>query len=597
MNDNNFLRTGTLLKDDSYRIEAVLGSGGFGVTYRAVQVLLGKTVAIKEFYMGDYSVRDTDSLGVTVAVEKNVSLVERFKKKFLREARMVAQLANRHIIDIYDVFEENKTAYYVMEYLPGGCVEDYVSANGAIPEKEALELIKQIGAAISYIHENKILHLDIKPANIMLRGEGDAVLIDFGISKQYSDDGSKKSSVAAAFSRTYAPLEQFETIGVEEFSPAVDVYSFAATAYFMISGQQPPNSLSLLKEELKQVPNASNKVSAAIISGMQPLQALRLKTVAEFLDMLNYEHKGPVSLAAPSKQNKTVDKNKTLLETKRDEIIYEGAENRTENKKGTKAWVVVVVVLSVVVLLAVAAYFAIDYFTAPKSPSKGKRDAKVTLVNESFIEDFEDEPQTANVVVEEYVTQDETDVLSEDSVGGTEQPAALNVVPALPANTPRDYGKVSEEGISLMQRGNYAAAFPLLKEAAEHNIPQAQNALGECYQRGYGVSIDYSKAVSCYLQAANSGNADAQYNLAVCYSRGLGVNRNQASAVTYFEKAAVQGHLLAQYNIAECYRNGSGVQIDYSKAAYWYEKAAVQGYAPARERLSMMQRNANNNFR
>lgn len=593
MNDNNFLRTGTLLKDDSYRIETVLGSGGFGVTYRAVQVLLGKTVAIKEFYMGDYCVRDIDSLGVTVAVEKNVPLVERFKKKFIREARMVAQLTNRHIIDIYDVFEENKTAYYVMEYLPGGCVEDYVSANGAIPEKEALEFIKQIGSAVSYIHENKILHLDIKPANIMLRGEGDAVLIDFGISKQYSDDGSKKSSVAAAFSRTYAPLEQFEAIGVEEFSPAVDVYSFAATAYFMISGQQPPNSLSLLKEELKQVPNASNKVSAAIISGMQPLQALRLKSIAEFLEMLGDAPSQSAVVAVDYKRPATGGSNEINTAPGGEGKIAADA-GKNCNSGGMKAWVVVAIVLLVVTLLAVVGYLTFSYFTAPKSQSKKNRRTSVTLVDETYAEDLDEIEQNSQAEETGGARVNENGrPIEEFSENDGSQPSPVVETPAAPArnDSPRDYAAASAEGVALVQRGNYAAALPLLRQAAEHNISQAQNALGECYQRGYGVSIDYSQALSWYSRAANNGNADAQYNLAVCYSRGLGIGKNPATAATFFEKAARQGHLMAQYNLAECYRNGTGVRIDYSTAAYWYREAAAQGYAPARDRLSALERN------
>lgn len=593
MSDNNFLRTGTLLKDDSYRIEAVLGSGGFGVTYRAVQVLLGKTVAIKEFFMGDYCVRNTDALGVTVAVEQNIPLVERFKKKFLREARMVAQLSNRHIIDIYDVFEENKTAYYVMEYLPGGSIEDYVQANGAIPEEKALEFLKQIGSAVSYIHDNKILHLDIKPVNIMLRGEGDAVLIDFGISKQYSDDGSKKSSVAAAFSRTYAPLEQFEAIGVEEFSPAVDVYSFGATAYFMLSGLQPPTSLSLLKEELKQVPNASYKVSTAIIAAMQPLQALRLKTVAEFLDMLVDR---PLQVAAPAvdyKRPATASPNEINTAPGADAALAADT-GKNRNSGGMKAWVVVAIVLLVVTLLAVVGYLTFSYLTAPKSQSKKNRRTSITLVDETYAEDLDDMEPAPETAEPARPRVNENGQPIED-YSENDAPQAIREVesPAVPVrnSSPRDYAAVSAEGVALVQRGNYAAALPLLRQSAEHNVSQAQNALGECYQRGYGVSIDYSQAVSWYSKAANNGNADAQYNLAVCYSRGVGVNKNPSSAATYFEKAARQGHLLAQYNLAECYRNGTGVRIDYSKAAYWYREAAEQGYAPARERLSALERN------
>lgn len=598
MSSNNLLRTGTLLKDDSYRIEAVLGTGGFGVTYRAVQVLLGKTVAIKEFFMGDYCVRNSDALGVSVAVEQNSAFVERFKKKFLSEARMVAKLTHRHIIDIYDVFEENNTAYYVMEYLPGGCVEDKVASLGAMSEDAVLKIVKQVGAAVSYIHSKKILHLDIKPANIMLRGDGDAVLIDFGISKHYDDNTTGKSTVAAAFSRAYAPLEQFEATGVKEFVPAVDVYSLAATAYYLVSGVQPPNSFSLLKEGLTDVPCASPLLTGAIVAAMQPLQSLRLQTVAEFLEMLDCNpvaDKNDVVEVPTSGIVENVDRNnsKTIIESTSEEIIYDSNDPDEPQKKGISAWIVVVLVLLTVTLLAVAAYFAIDYFSNGTTSQKNRKQPKVAVVDEALpneIEEGEDivtisadtKPQTTDV--DDDIA---TELVSEEDVSSQNSPS-----PSRPAGntTPRNYATVSAEGIALMRNGNYGTALPLLREAAEHNIPSAQNALGECYQRGYGVSIDYSTAVSWYTRSANNGNSDAQYNLAVCYSRGLGVGRDISRAATYFEKAANQGHMLAQYNLAECYRNGTGVPVDYSTAAFWYGKAAAQGYEPAREKLSLVQR-------
>ena len=593
--ENNHLRVGTLLKDDSYRIDAVLGVGGFGVTYRAVQVLLGKTVAIKEFFMGDFCVRNNDGFGVSVGVDNNIPLVSGFKRKFLREARMVAKLQNRHIVDIYDVFEENGTAYYVMEYLTGGSIEELVSASGAIPEQKALELVRQVGDALSYVHGNKILHLDVKPANIMLRANGDAVLIDFGISKQYDENNANKSSVATALSCAYAPLEQFEAGGVSDFQPTLDVYSFAATVYYMISGIEPPRALAILQEGIIAVPNASATVSDAIIAAMNPIRVNRTGSIAEFLSMLSIAVPDVKDSECTRTSHPVSGSGTDVVKEKEVQYIYEtDSQNSTGVKKKSKVWLVVLLSVLFVALASAATYFAIEYLDS-KSTKKSKRERVVSESEESMGE-AEDQPVDtydeipADIVEDSVVgiVQESADTVDLEPVVENDAPAAPVAQASVVHNAVTDYAAMAASGIDLCSRGNYAAALPMLKTAAEHNVASAQNALGECYQRGQGVGIDYSAAVSWYTRAADKGNADAQYNLAVCYSRGLGVGRNPERAALFFECAANQGHMMAQYNIAECYRNGSGVEINYAKAKEWYRKAAAQGYAPAEDKLRLI---------
>ena len=143
----------------------MLGQGGFGITYEAEQVSLGRKVAIKEFFMRGTCERNDETASVTVPTKENRPLVDRFRDKFIREAKTIATMEHPHIVKIHDVFEENSTAYYVMESIPGGSLNTLVKTEVPLPEGVAIEYIKQIGEALSYIHEKNVLHLDVKPAD------------------------------------------------------------------------------------------------------------------------------------------------------------------------------------------------------------------------------------------------------------------------------------------------------------------------------------------------------------------------------------------------------------------------------------------------
>ena len=151
------------MQGGKYRILSVLGQGGFGITYEAEQVALGRKVAVKEFFMEEYCNRDSTTSQVSVGSEGSRETVERFRAKFIKEARMIAGLDHQNIIRIYDVFEENGTAYYVMEYLSGGSLLDLQKSKERLSENEALGYIHQAASALDYIHSLKINHLDIKP--------------------------------------------------------------------------------------------------------------------------------------------------------------------------------------------------------------------------------------------------------------------------------------------------------------------------------------------------------------------------------------------------------------------------------------------------
>ena len=282
------LLEGTLLKNGEYRIEKVLASGGFGITYLAGQVALGRKVAVKEFFMKDICNRDENHINISVPSVGSKELVSRFRQKFLKEARLIASFDHSNIIRIHDVFEENGTAYYVMEYLEGESLGALVSRQGALDEQLAVRYIRQIASALAEVHAANLLHLDVKPANIMLKKKGDAVLIDFGISKHYDDSGSQTSSAPVGISEGYAPLEQYESGALYDFSPATDIYSLGATLYFLLTGHRPPKAGDVMNDGLPVLPeDISLAVRNAIGAAMIPRRKDRPQSIAEFLEILD----------------------------------------------------------------------------------------------------------------------------------------------------------------------------------------------------------------------------------------------------------------------------------------------------------------------
>lgn len=280
------LQSNSLLQGNKYKIEKVLGQGGFGVTYQAIQAGLNRKVAIKEFFMKDYCNRDEATSQITVGSEGSRELVERFRNKFIKEAQMIADFKHPNIIRIFDIFEENNTAYYVMEYIDGGSLKECTKGRG-ISEREAVGYVVQIVHALDYIHQKKIAHLDVKPSNILIDDNQTAILIDFGISKHYDDAGSQTTTSPVGRSKGFAPLEQYQEGGVTEFSACTDVYSLGATLYFLLSGKTPPEASEIYENGLPELPtDISTPTRFAIKKAMQPKRKDRPQNIGEFLELL-----------------------------------------------------------------------------------------------------------------------------------------------------------------------------------------------------------------------------------------------------------------------------------------------------------------------
>ena len=291
--DKNTLRPGSVLQNGKYSIKMVLGQGGFGITYLGEQTGLGMRVAIKEFFLKGSCSRDLSTSCVKVPVDDNKDLVTRCLKKFKAEARKIASLNNDHIINIIDVFDENGTSYYVMKYLGGGSLSTKLQS-GPLSEQESIKVVQDISDALRSVHNKGLLHLDIKPANILYDERGRAVLIDFGISKYLdSAEDSTTTSSLIGFSRGYAPLEQVNST-LNSLSPATDIYALGATLYSVLTGEAPPEASVVMDSGLPPMPDTvSEDLQKAVEKAMQPRRKDRPQTIDDFLDLLPKETAEP----------------------------------------------------------------------------------------------------------------------------------------------------------------------------------------------------------------------------------------------------------------------------------------------------------------
>ena len=283
------LTNGSLLQGGKYRIEKVLGQGGFGITYLVRQVNLDRDVAIKEFFMKDYCDRDDSNSKVTIGSSGSRDIVSKYKEKFVKEAKSIAALNHPNIVRVIDVFEENETAYYVMEYLSENSLSQLVKKQGRIPQDEALKYIGQIASALEYIHARNMLHLDVKPANILLDEKENAVLIDFGMVKHYDSEGNQTSTTPVGISAGYAPFEQYSMSGKTTLSPATDIYALGATLYKLLTGITPPDASALISDpQSMSFPSyLSGQCIDTIRKSMNPVAKKRPQTVQEFMELLN----------------------------------------------------------------------------------------------------------------------------------------------------------------------------------------------------------------------------------------------------------------------------------------------------------------------
>lgn len=436
-----------------------------------------------------------------------------------------------------------------MEYIEGGSLENKLGTTG-LSMSDATRYILQVAEALKYIHKKNIAHLDIKSSNIMLNGNDEIVLIDFGVSKQYDLTGGQTSVSPVGRSSGYAPLEQYDPNGVKDFSPQTDIYSLGATYFKLLTGITPLNAFRITKDFLQEKLKAQG-VPTAVISiickSMEKLKENRFSDVSSFIEELN-----SISLQVADSSDK-----------KSENIAYKLYEEGTAvmpSQEEIDTWV--------------------------KNVISGEYN---TGRYESAFEHFSEYAKMGNATAQYYLGKM---YYEGQCVGGS-----------------RNYDKAAEWYQKSAEQGNAAAQFSLgymynkgegvskdyakvvewYLKFAEQGDPFVVHAIDEQLDFIYsfiGVSQDYTKAGEEFRKSAEQGNTIAQYYLGRMYKNGRGVSQDNAKAVEWYRKSAEQGYVDAQYGLGYMYHNGIGVSKDYAKAAEWYRKAAKGGNMRARKILS-----------
>lgn len=515
---------GTILKspEQEYKIIKILGVGSFGITYLVTSSVKYGNLSfdlkfvIKEFFI-DSCMREGDHANVRCTPTTKQEF-ELSKADFLKEARLLKSICqkSKNIVKVNEAFEANGTVYYVMEYLDGG-------NPGKMTEAEALKLIRELALAVDVLHKNNILHLDIKPENIVMKTDQDGsmypVLIDFGIVKHFDKSGNPTSRMhAKGASSGYAPIEQYDTI--RTFSPTLDIYALGAVLFYLLTGTNPPNAFEHLNNpviiESKLPATVSEKTANAIKKAMTPNQSQRTQNISEFIADLGIEYKPSVQITGGTKT----------------EVLGHGSKP----KRKLLSYIGIGIVVGLLI-------FGIVMLCLPNNNTDAILKEAISYLNNK-------EYEKAIPLLEQAASKDNAEAI---------------------------YYLAETYYYGYGQNEDMTKAAELLQRAAELGNASAQNNLGVSYQYGDGVAEDYFKAAEWYEKAAMQGNAYAQNNLGECYEKGIGVAQSYTKAKEWYEKSAEQGNAAAQYNLAYIYKGGKEIPVDFEKAFEWFQKSALQG--------------------
>lgn len=319
------LREGTILRG-IYRIEKQLATGGFGNTYIAINTEFDERVAIKEFFIKGKTERDETTSSVSVSNVENMQEFEEQRDKFKKEARRIRKLNNKHIIRVYDLFEENGTAYYVMDYIDGESLADRLKhKNCPMSEQEVLQILPQILDALKTVHDINLWHLDLKPANIMIDKQGQVTLIDFGASKHIEKNGVLTTSSAMAKTEGYFPPEQTSQT-MKNIGAWTDIYSLGATLYKLLTNSTPPTFDDIINDDIdafKFPSTVSSTIKDLIIWMMKPNRKQRPQNIDEINAFLATHGKGEAHKQDTIEE--TIYDEETILEPshQKEEVGYE----------------------------------------------------------------------------------------------------------------------------------------------------------------------------------------------------------------------------------------------------------------------------------
>ena len=296
-----YLLPGTVLHM-KYRINGVIGQGGFGITYDGTDIKLDMHVAIKEYFPNPMASRQVTVSADVTCSSHTQSLYEQGLNNFLKEARNMAKYAGEdNFVAVHDYFAENNTAYIIMEFVEGENLKQYLQKHGRLTMEQSMPIIMPVMNALEKIHSRGMIHRDVSPSNIMILPDGRVRLLDFGAARDVSLETQNMTTMSAVFKHGYSPIEQL-TQGMHQ-GPYTDIYALCATLYEMLTGSVPPSPFTRLYEGGRLIPPTQMGVrlnavqEETILRGLAVNGAERIQTIAELRNGLIWN--GAMGTPAP----------------------------------------------------------------------------------------------------------------------------------------------------------------------------------------------------------------------------------------------------------------------------------------------------------
>lgn len=388
-NKNNLyqLPTGTLLKD-RYEIVRVTGQGGFGITYEGWDKVLNLQVAVKEYFpMNVVSRNSLSTPKVTPVSDDNASEFIKGREKFLQEARVLAKYTREpSVVNIRDFFEENNTAYIVMEYLEGHNLKEEIDRGGPMTFERALLLISPIMHVLAKIHQDGLIHRDISPANLVMVDDRHVKLIDFGTARQSSIHGDE--SISVMLKPGYSPEEQYNSHGNQ--GPWTDVYALCGTLYKLITGVTPENSVNrILGHEISKPSELGAVISPAeedvLLRGMSVKADERIQTMDELISAFTQASSSSETIADET----IADEEITISgpeQIRRDDPTPITVKEKTDrNNRKSRKPIVMIATLTAAAIIVICLLTLLPKHVSDEYGSASYRD---TTISESMIRDI-----------------------------------------------------------------------------------------------------------------------------------------------------------------------------------------------------------------
>ena len=614
---------------NEYRIEGVIGSGGFGITYKALDTQLDKTVAIKEYLPSDFAVR-TDATTVQPKSTADQDDYQWGLARFLDEARTLARFEHPHLNHVRRFFEDNNTAYLVLDYIEGETLSDLLKREGQLESTRLQRLVTELLSGLDEVHRAGYVHRDIKPSNIMLRKNGSSVLLDFGAARQVL--GQRSKSLTSVLTPGYAPIEQYDQKG-DDIGPWTDLYALGMVAYRCVSGISETeliDAITRARLERKGKQDQDMKPAVEIGKGHYPSSLLKAIDWAIKVE----EEDRPQNVAAIKEMiadSETSDNAPDVVP------VDKPAKQPIKQPSSPKSeqfwvwfWVAAVVPLFVFIVWSAKVErekqeertAGVEQREEAKRVAQAERErvaerARVAQAERERVAERARAAQAERERVAERAraAQAERERVAERArTAQAERGRRKNPARVAMAQKCRKYYRnkeyakaldsclqaavqgdtLSQIGLGEMYRNGYGVAqdnteaVKWYRKAAEQGDALGQLTLGSMYLNGRGVAQDYAEATKWFRKAAEQGGALAQNGLGLMYEYGKGVAQNHTEAVKWYRKAADQGDASGQSNLGEMYENGQGVAQNYAEAVKWYRKAADQGDASGQSNLGTM---------